>query len=591
MLNTGKRQKAAKSVAKTGGADFMQKSKLNSQSRSESCSKSESKSKPQRQPKRQSKSKWDILIKNGRVVDGTGNPSSNFDIAVKDGKIERVDRSLRGDAQVVIDASGSIVSPGFVDLHNHTEMAALAYPQCESHIMQGITTSVVGNCGLAMAPINPEKLHLLKQYVGPFLPDGFDWGWDWLSLDDYCRKLERQGISMNMAPLAGQGSIRLAVRGFDSDESTPEQIEEMKQLLRDSLEQGAWGMSAGLIYPPGCYANMSEMIELAKVVADYGGIYATHLRNEGDRLMDAVQEAITIGRESGARVEISHHKVLGKHNWGKVNATLREMERAREQGVNVSCDCYPYKACSTTLTACMPPWTMTGGVKAMLERLRDPELRKRIAREIEDNSVEMENMIKGSGWEGIVIASCPANHGFDGKSMTEILPGRYETSDMYQAFLDFMLEIDGEASMIAFAMDEADVATVIAHPLTSVVTDAWLTKAEAQERPHPRSYGSMPRLIRRYVVEDKVLSLEDAIRKMTSLSASVVGLPNRGLIREGFAGDLVVFDLNKIRDAATFQVPNRYPEGIEYVIVNGVVTVDHGRHTGALNGRVLRKRR
>ncbi|HHY17057.1 MAG TPA: amidohydrolase family protein, partial [Firmicutes bacterium] len=210
---------------------------------------------------------------------------------------------------------------------------------------------------------------------------------------------------------------------------------------------------------------------------------------------------------------------------------------------------------------------------------------------IEDNSVEMENMIKGSGWEGIVIASCPANHEFDGKSMAEILPGRYETGDMFMAFLDFMLEIDGEASMIAFAMDEADVTTVISHPLTSVVTDAWLTQVEAQERPHPRSYGSMPRLIRQYVIEDKVLSLEDAIRKMTSLPASVVGLPDRGLVREGFAADLVVFDPDTIRDVATFQVPNKYPEGIDYVIVNGAVTVDHGKHTGALNGRVLKKRR
>lgn len=532
---------------------------------------------------------WDIVIKNALLVDGTGNQGTYADVAIAGDKIDRVDRRIPATAKTVIDASGAVLCPGFIDLHNHTDLAALAYPYCESHIMQGITTSVVGNCGLSMTPLEPRNLHLLKQYLGPFLPAGFDWGWDWRQSGEYHRRIESSGLSMNMAPLSSQGSIRLAVRGFDSSESSPSEIEEMKRLLRDELEEGSWGMSAGLIYPPGCYAVTEEIIELAKVVSDYGGVYTTHLRNEGDRLVEAVDEAIEIGRSAKVKVEVSHHKALGRHNWGKVNATLREMEKARKEGVDISCDCYPYRACSTTLTACMPPWTMVGGVQAMLERLKDTEARKRIASEIRDSSVEMENMIKGSGWEGILIASCPVNHEFDGKSLAEILSQTYPNRDIYEAFFDFMLEINGEASMVAFAMDEADVRTVLTHPMSSVITDAWLTKAEATEKPHPRSYGTMARLFQRYVREEGVLSLEDAVRKVTSQPATVVGLPNRGLVREGFAADLVVFRPDSIYEESTFQTPNQYPRGIDHVIVNGRMTVAFGRHTGALAGRILKK--
>lgn len=535
--------------------------------------------------------KYDILIKNGHMVDGTGNPSTVMDVGIANGKVRGMGRSLSGDAGEVIDATGAVVCPGFIDLHNHTDLAALAYPRCESHVMQGITTSVVGNCGLAMAPINPEKLMLLQEYLAPFLPKGFDWGWNWRSAKEYWARIESQGSSMNMVPLASQGTIRLAVMGWDSGPSTPAQLEDMKRLLAENLEQGAWGMSTGLIYPPGCYADTAEIIELAKVVVKYGGVYTTHIRNEGDRLMESVDEAISIGKASGVRVELSHHKALGRNNWGKVNATLRVMEEARDNGVDVTCDVYPYQACSTTLTACLPPWTMAGGVSAMLKRLRDPELRKRIAGEIDSNSVAMENMIRGSTWAGIVIASCPVNHNYDGKSVETILKEAGRFSDPYEGFFDFMLEIGGEAAMVAFAMDEADLKVVLKHRLSSVITDAWLTNVEAEEKPHPRSYGSFPRVLSKYVREDKLLTLEEAVRKMTSMPASVVGLQDRGILREGLAADVVVFDPVTIRDTATFLDPKRYPEGIHYVVVNGAIVVDHGHHTGCLSGKILRKGR
>ncbi|MGE5485836.1 MAG: N-acyl-D-amino-acid deacylase family protein [Ignavibacteriales bacterium] len=530
-----------------------------------------------------------ILVRNGRVVDGTGNPSGVMDVAILGDRIEYAGRSLNVKAERVIDASGLVVSPGFIDLHNHTDMAVLAYPRCESHIMQGITTSVTGNCGLAMAPVNPANLHLLQQYVAPFLPRGFDWGWDWRSVNDYHARIQENGISMNLAPLASQGAIRLAVKGFDDGRPSGEELGEMKRLLRETLESGAWGMSAGMIYPPGCYADTTELAELVKVVREYGGFYSTHIRNEGDRLMESVEEAMSIGERTGARVEISHHKALGRHNWGKVFATVREIEKARERGVDVSFDCYPYTACSTTLTACMPPWTMVGGVSAMLDRLGDRETRKRIAAEIAGNSAEMENMIKGSGWDGIFIAACPANHDYDGKSLEAILKETGRFNDPYEGFFDFLLEIRGEASMVAFAMDEADLRMLLTHPLSSIITDAWLTRADAPERPHPRSYGSFPRILGKYVREERTLTLEEAIRKMTSLPASVVGLQDRGIIREGLKADLVVFDPETVDEAATYEHPNRYPTGFHYIIVNGLITVEHGEHTGALNGRILRK--
>jgi len=310
---------------------------------------------------------YDLLIKNGRVIDGTGNTWFKKDIGISEGKIKSLG-FVDGNSEKTIDADGMIISPGFIDLHSHVDQDILAYPNAENCIMQGITTAVAGNCGMSLAPINPNRIDILKKFQEPFLAKDFDYEWDWETLGEFYKKVEKQGISINIAPLVGAGAIRIAVKGFDSNKVSKEEMNKMKILLEQSIKDGAFGMSTGLIYPPGCYFSTSELIELGKVLKKYGLIYATHIRNEGDRLMEAVEEAIKIGEENNIAIEISHHKACGKENWGKVSASLKLMEQARNRGVEVNCDVYPYEAGNTTVNALLPTWVLRGGVEKMLER-------------------------------------------------------------------------------------------------------------------------------------------------------------------------------------------------------------------------------
>ena len=511
-------------------------------------------------------------------MDGTGNPWLRKDIGITNGKITRLGH-ITEDSGETMDATGMIVSPGFIDLHNHSDFSILAYPSAESYIMQGVTTAVVGNCGLSWAPLDPDNLALLKRYLSPFLRAGFDYGWEWRTLAEFYQKVEKQGISLNLAPLVGQGTIRLAVKGFDSTGSSAEEMNQMKKLLAQSLEDGAFGMSTGLIYPPGCYSSTEELIELASVLREYGAIYTTHMRNEGDRLIEALEEAIEIAEANGIPIEISHHKATGKSNWGKVNATLRLMEQARQRGVEVNCDVYPYIAGSTTITTLLPTWTLAGGVEKMLDQLKNKQTRQ---------SIKSEG-IRFSEWDGIIIAECPSKKEYQGKSLEDILKETNRFDDPYEGLFDLLLEIEGNATIIVFLMDEDDVRTVMSSPLSSFISDSWVTALDAGGKPHPRAYGTFPRVLGKYVREEKLLTLEQAIRKMTSLPAGKIGLKSRGILREGFWADVVIFDQAVIKDQATFDDPHQYPKGIEYVIVNGQVVVDHGRLTGVRPGKILRR--
>ncbi len=530
----------------------------------------------------------DILIKGGNVLDGTGNPWLRADIGIGGGKIKRVG-VISGQAKETIEASGFVVAPGFVDLHTHNDLTILAHPNAESYVMQGVTTACVGNCGLSMAPVNPANLNLLKRYLSPFLVSDFDYGWQWKTLSEYYDRVEKQGVSQNLAPLVGQGTIRLAVKGFDSGEVSQDEMATMKQLLEQSLKEGAFGMSTGLIYPPGSYSTTEEVVELAGVLARYGALYATHMRNEGDKLLESLEEAVRIGEENGVAVEVSHHKAAGKANWGKVDATLRMMEQARKRGVEINCDVYPYTAGSTTITALLPAWAQEGGVERMLERLQDREARSLMKRGFVEDTMEGENLIKAAGWDGILIGACPSNKEYEGKSLEQILRGKSELDDPYEGFFDWLLEIGGHSTMVLFHMDESDVKTVMSSPLSSIISDAWVTAPGAGGKPHPRVYGTFPRLLGKYVREEKTLSLEDAVRKVTSMSAGKLGLQNRGLVREGFWADIVVFAPDKVIDKATYDDPHQYPEGINYVIVNGEVVVEKGMLTGARPGKVLKR--
>lgn len=534
---------------------------------------------------------YDIIIKDGTIVDGTGNPWFKADLGINNGKIAKVGRLDLSEAEKAIDAKGLVVCPGFIDIHSHSDLSVFFNPKLESTIRQGITTLVTGNCGISLAPVNPTRKDLLLKYLSPFLPPNGELKIDWNTFTEYLTWLEETKISANIASLVGHGSVRIAVMGLEGRDPTLEELEEMKALVAEAMEAGAFGMSTGLIYPPGIYSKTAELIELCKVVAKYGGIYASHIRGEGTTLIEAVKEAIIIGEEASIPVEISHHKAAGKPNWGKTRETLRLMKEARARGVDVACDQYPYNAGMTSLATLLPPWVHVGGMEEMLKRLRSSEERRRIKKDIEQGIPGWENFISDCGWENIYVSSVTTkgNKGLEGKSLAEI--AKIKKKDEFTALFDLLLEEEGKATMVLFMMDEEDICRVMTNNLQMVGTDGWAVAPYGilgVGKPHPRFYGTYPKVLGEYVREKGILSLEEAIRKMTSFPAQRIGLRDRGLIREGTWADIVVFDFERVKDRATYQNPHQYPEGIRYVIVNGKVIIDEGENTGALPGRVLR---
>ncbi len=532
---------------------------------------------------------FDILIKNGFIIDGSGNPWFKADIAIEEGKICKIGRISISEADEIIDASGLIVAPGFIDMHSHSDFFLLINPRSESKIRQGITTEVIGNCGFSIAPLKPDKIEIMKKEIG-VLADEVTW--DWSTFKEYINKLTRQGSSVNVAPLVGHGTLRLNVMEYENRDPTKDELDEMKALLAESLEAGAFGMSTGLIYAPGSYAKTEEIIELARVASEYGGIYTSHIRNESDKLLEAVKEAIKIGKNANIPVEISHMKSAGKQNWGKVKEALRLLKLAREESIEVTCDFYPYTAGSTGLAACLPPWVHEGGIEEMLKKLQDPALREKIKKDIEEGIEGWENLAKSAGWDRIVISYCERNKEYEGLSISEI--AKIRGTNPFDAMFDLLIEEEAVVGIILHMMSEDDMKYVMKHPLSMVGTDGEGYAPYgplARGKPHPRNYGTFPRILGKYVKEEKVLTLQDAIRKMTSMPAQKLGLLDRGLIREGFWADIVIFDPLKISDKATFSNPHQYPTGIEYVIVNGVKVIEKGKHTGELPGKVLSPKR
>jgi len=529
---------------------------------------------------------FDVLIKSGFIIDGTGNPWFKADVGIEAGKIKRIGKLSGERANRIIDAHNLAVSPGFIDIHNHGDYSILKFPTADNLIMQGVTTAVVGNCGTSPAPVSIVSLDLLKESMGY----RFELDWDWRSFGEFLRRIEQNGTAINIAPLVGHGSIRAAVMGMEDREPTNKELQEMKQLLAQSLKDGAFGMSTGLIYPPGVYAKTPELIELAKVVAEYGGIYASHVRGEADTLVEAVEEAIKIAEEAGLPVELSHHKAMGRKNWGKVSETLDLMEKARERGVEVTCDVYPYTAGSTNLTALLPPWVLVGGAKEMVKRLKDPETREHIREDMEKGRSSWDsvwcNIPKEIGWENIVISLSTKNKDLENRNLAEIAQSRNE--DPYETLFNLLIEEAGQTETILFQMSEEDVSTVVLHRLSMICSDGFIQNINSAGKPHPRTYGAFARIFAQYVRKG-ALTLEEAVRKMTSMPACKVGLLDRGLIREGMWADIVIFDPQKIIDRATYADPQQYPLGVNYVLVNGKVVVEEGKHSGTLPGKVLRK--
>ena len=537
---------------------------------------------------------YDLLVRNGKIIDGAGNPWYMGDAAVRRGKIARIARSIDDEAKRTLDASGLVVCPGFIDAHSHGDFNTVVYREMENVIHQGITTVMAGQCGSTPAPLSEKSRAQAQRQVDASLPEGYKLELTWSTFDEYLKMEEKKGLGANVGHMVGHGAIRAAGMGLDARDPTVAELETMRELTAEAMEAGAYGLSTGLIYPPGIYAKTPEIIELAKVAARYGGVYDSHIRGEGRTLMKALSEAIEIGEKAGLPVQISHHKIASKSIWGHSVQTLKLFEEARARGVDVTVDQYPYKAGSTGLMTLLPPWVHDGGNEAALERLRDPKLRERMRREIEKGIPGWENFAGELGWENVYVTSVKtdANRPVEGMNMVEVKAHR-GAPDEFTALYQLLLEEEGAAGMIIFYGDEDDVKRIMQSPLHMVGTDSGCCTVEGpfcKGKPHPRHYGTYPKILGTYVREEKTLRLEEAIRKMTSFPAQRFGLLDRGLLRPGMWADLTVFDPATVAERSTYKDPHRFPSGIEYVVVNGKVAVDGGKYTGALAGRTLRKK-
>jgi len=524
----------------------------------------------------------DIKIMDADVLDGTGAPWFRADIGVKNGRIQKTGKLGDEAARALINAEGYVVSPSFIDMHSHSDDALLINGRAESKIRQGVTTEVIGNCGDSGAPINYAIKREMEKTAAPLVSARVKI--DYSTLKDYATKLERQGISVNVAPLVGHGNLRKMVVGYDDRLPTRAELEKMKRVLAGAMKQGAFGMSTGLIYPPGSYAQTPELIELAKVAASFGGIYTSHIRGEGNTLFKAVQEAVTIGKKAKIPVEISHHKAGGKKNWGKVKGARKLMEDARKRGVEVTCDVYPYVASSFGLVNMLPDWAHEGGPEKILERLHSKRFRANVRREMEQGS------LASAHWNRTMIAQCPKHTAYQGRFISEL--AKKSKKNPFDFTFDLLIEENLAASVVRFGLAEEDVEYVLGYENSMIGSDGSALAPYGvlgRGHPHPRNYGTFPRVLGRNARERGIISLPEAVRKMTSLPAQKLGLRDRGVIRPGSWADLVVFNHETIIDVANYSDPKKYPRGIEYVIVNGVLTVSKGRHTGAKAGKVLRR--
>jgi dihydroorotase/N-acyl-D-amino-acid deacylase len=530
---------------------------------------------------------YDIIIMNGRIVDGTGNPWFHGDVAIRGGRIIKVGSVGASRARRRIDARGMIVAPGFIDMLGQSELNLLIDPRAESKVFQGITTEVTGEGG-SPAPYND---YILRESE-PFLKH-FNLTADWHTLGEYFARLERSHSAINLATYVGATQVRQYVLHDENRAPTAIELDQMRKLVAQAMEDGAVGISTSLVYAPAFYATTEELIELAKVAARYGGVYATHMRNESNSIMSALDEAIRIGTEANIPVEIFHLKMAGKPNWGKMRDVITRIEAARARGLDITADQYPYVAGATSLGASVPPWSHEGGTAKFVERLKDPATREKLKQEMRAMSDKWENFYLGAGGgEGILVASVLNRElaKFEGKRINEIarMMGK---SDELDALFDLLIADNAQTGMIVFLMSEDDVKLALRQPWVSVGIDhgsVALAGPLAEGRAHPRGYGSFPRILGRYVRDEHVLSLEDAIRKMTSLAANRVHLVDRGLLKPGFFADVVVFDPQKIRDVATFEDPNRLSIGMQFVLVNGEPVIFAGKQTAALPGRPLR---
>jgi dihydroorotase/N-acyl-D-amino-acid deacylase len=530
---------------------------------------------------------YDLIIANGQIVDGTGSPWFYGDVGIKGDRVTHIGDLRLAEARRRIDATGLIVAPGFIDMLGQSELNVLIDPRAESKLFQGITTEVTGEGGSA-APLNDYTVSEIEPLLKHFKLTA-----DWRSLGEYFNRFERSGSAINLATYVGATQVRQCILHDDNRSPDAHELQQMKDLVERAMQDGAVGVSSSLIYAPAFYAKTDELIELARVAAKYGGIYATHMRNEGNSEIQAIDEAIKIGRDAGIPVEIFHLKVAGKPNWGRMAEVITKINNARASGIDITADQYPYTAGATSLGAAVPPWAHEGGTDQFIGRLKDPVTREKLKREMRGPSSQWENLYLGSGGgQGVLVCSV-LNRGlsmYEGKRVSEIarMMGK---SDEIDALMELVIADRDQAGAIYFMMSEDDVQLAMKQPWASVGTDFGATCTTgplAEGRAHPRGYGSFPRILGHYVRELKLMRLEDAIHKMTRLAANRVHLEGRGSLDAGAFADIVVFDPGQIRDVASYEDPNRLSVGMRYVVVNGQLEIDGGRQTSTRAGQPLK---
>ena len=529
---------------------------------------------------------FDVVIRNGHIVDGTGSPWYSGDIGIRDGRIAAIGNLSETTRKRTIDAKGKVVAPGFIDMLGQSEVTILVDPRLPSKIYQGITTEVTGEGGSA-APLNRAIVEADRPAYAHYKVNV-----DWQTFRQYFARLEKQGIGINLASYVGATQVRRVVLGDADVQPTPEQLEKMKALVRDAMRDGAVGVSTSLEYAPAPYAKTEEIIALASEASKFGGIYATHMRNESDTVIEAIDEALRIGREANIPVEIWHLKVAGKNNWGRMPEVVAKISQARAQGADISANTYAYPAWFNSMSAFVPPWAHDGGDAKLVERLKDPATRARIRRDLETPSKDWDNEwqeIPGPEAVMIGVVQNPELRKFQGKRLSEIAEAQHK--DAMDTLFDLLVEDRAFTECAVFGMSEPDVALALQQPWVSIDNDSSGTSPDGilgEEHPHPRAYGTFPRILRKYVREERKLTLEDAIRKFSALPAQRMRLTDRGVLKQGMWADVVVFDPETVRDVATFDDPNRLSEGMEFVLVNGVPVIENGKMTGALPGKVLR---
>lgn len=497
---------------------------------------------------------YDVLIRNGKIIDGTGNSWYYGDVAVKDGKIISIGKLANAVATKTIDAQGLIVAPGFIDVHGHIEGGIFERPTADNYIYDGVTTVITGNCGGSAE-----------------------------SMKSFFHQLDSMKTSINIASLIGHNTVRRQAMGLSNRLATPEEQRKMEELVAQAMKEGAVGLSTGLIYLPGMYSNTEEVVGLAKAAAAYGGLYASHIRNEESKVVEAINEAINIGIQANIPVQISHFKVSHKANWGRSKETLPLIENARKNGYDVTIDQYPYTASSTNLGVRLPDWALSGGNDSLKKRINDPETHKKI---INDMLAQLKEY-KYKNYSFAVVATYRADSTYNGKNISEInkLKGRKpKAKEEAETILDMMLA--GGAQMVYHGMDEDDVRYFLKYPFNMIGADGGVSNGRGM--PHPRTYGTNARVLGKYVREEKIISLEEAIRRMTSLAAQKFQLKDRGLLKEGYAADIVIFNEQEVADRATFDQPHQFSAGIPYVLVNGQVVIDNGNHKGIRSGKTLK---